>query len=339
MVVGAVQNGVQGKQDAGACGQVFVVGMNGSGTTMLLDHLSSHSCIYGFKAETRSLPYFLASSSRYGDLALDRNFAALWRDMLDAITGQLRSIEFDPAVPALQRRDAAAVFDHVLCSLAREAGKAVWCEKTPMHVRHISLLAERFPAARFIHIIRDGRDCAASFHRRWGFSPLRTITRWKAAVSEGIEQGRQLGTGRYLEVSYEKITAEPEPVLREILAFLGLPYEPDVMGAARVRPNSTSPTHRQVTRNTRSAETYFTARMVARMERVAGKLIAQLGYECGNPGGDEAVGKLALKWLEFKDDTRRLLTLSLRRGRLFRPSKWSYLFGHLRNAIKQKSMG
>ena len=42
-------------------GPIFVVGMNGSGTTMLLNHLDSHSTIYGFPQETRLLPQMLAA--------------------------------------------------------------------------------------------------------------------------------------------------------------------------------------------------------------------------------------------------------------------------------------
>jgi hypothetical protein len=40
-------------------GPIFVLGMNGSGTTMLLDLLSKHSEIYGFRGETKVLPYLV----------------------------------------------------------------------------------------------------------------------------------------------------------------------------------------------------------------------------------------------------------------------------------------
>jgi hypothetical protein len=317
--------------------QIFIVGMNGSGTTMLLDHLSSHTCIYGFAAETRSLPYFIASEGKYGDLSDDENFAALWRDMVDAIIGPMRSTDVARDVPVLQRRDPASVFDFVLGSLAKKSGKAIWCEKTPMHVRHISLLSAKFPNAKFIHIVRDGRDCAASFHRRWGFSPLRTIARWKHSVAEGIRQGRALDEGRYLEVSYEQITADPEPTLRTVLSFLGLPFEPAVLGSARKRPNTTAPSHGRVVRNARNAESYFSPSQIALMEGIAGQLLSELGYQCANPHGNRELGRVEKRRLELTDDVRRLVTLSLRHGRVFRPSKWGYLIGHVRNAMKQKS--
>ena len=61
--------------------QVFIVGMNGSGTTMLLDHLASHSLLFGFPAETQVLPYFIKRQTTYGDLADDANYWKLWSDL------------------------------------------------------------------------------------------------------------------------------------------------------------------------------------------------------------------------------------------------------------------
>ena len=49
--------------------QIFIVGMNGSGTTMLLDCLANHSMLFGFPGETKVLPSFLERESQYGDLA------------------------------------------------------------------------------------------------------------------------------------------------------------------------------------------------------------------------------------------------------------------------------
>ena len=65
--------------------QIFIIGMNGSGTTMLLDHLSNHSQIFGFPAETKSLPYFLKHESDYGDLRRPANLTRLWHQMKKSI--------------------------------------------------------------------------------------------------------------------------------------------------------------------------------------------------------------------------------------------------------------
>ena len=43
---------------------VFIVGMNGSGTTMMLDHLDHHPNLFGFGMETYILPHYLINESR-----------------------------------------------------------------------------------------------------------------------------------------------------------------------------------------------------------------------------------------------------------------------------------
>src|SRR5205823_8453697 len=44
---------------------------------------------------------------------------------------------------------------------ARGRGKRRYGLQGPDHVTHIALLAARLPEARFVHVIRDGRDVSA----------------------------------------------------------------------------------------------------------------------------------------------------------------------------------
>src|SRR5690606_15031419 len=96
-----------------------------------------------------------------------------------------------------------------------------------------------FPNAKFIHVIRDGRDCAASFHRRWQSNPRRTVTRWKHSVRQGREQGASLGD-RYLEVRYEDVTRDPDIALRGICSFLGIEFDDSILAAGRSRQDVAS---------------------------------------------------------------------------------------------------
>ena len=53
----------------------------------------------------------------------------------------------------------AAVYE----AYAAERGKPRWGDKTPLYMQHLPLLEQLFPGARFVHLIRDGRDAALSF--------------------------------------------------------------------------------------------------------------------------------------------------------------------------------
>ena len=50
-------------------------------------------------------------------------------------------------------------------SYAAAHGKPRWGDKTPMYMRHLTLLERLFPEARYVHLIRDGCDAALSFHQ------------------------------------------------------------------------------------------------------------------------------------------------------------------------------
>ena len=63
----------------------------------------------------------------------------------------------------------AAIFE----SYAAKEQKPRWGDKTPMYMRHLPLLDRLFPAAQYVHLIRDGRDAALSFLRM----PEGTFTR------------------------------------------------------------------------------------------------------------------------------------------------------------------
>lgn len=62
-------------------GPVFVTGMNGSGTTLVLRILDRHPNLYAFPGETKIMPHFILTLNRYGDLNVDDNFLRLWNDI------------------------------------------------------------------------------------------------------------------------------------------------------------------------------------------------------------------------------------------------------------------
>src|SRR5262245_65923483 len=106
--------------------------MNGSGTTMLLDHLSSHPMLYGFPGETKSLPYFIRNQSGYGDLADDSNYRKLWQDMREAVAVPAAAVAAagPPASGAGGgARSAAAGCDRITRSVGAQHGQASVVQK------------------------------------------------------------------------------------------------------------------------------------------------------------------------------------------------------------------
>jgi len=108
-------------------------------------------------------------------------------------------------------------------------------EKTPDHVRVLGALAKMFPRAKFLHVLRDGRDCTVSawFHiyrdspqwarERFPEFPMYvkvTARAWAHDVAAGQAFGRA-HPDRMLEVRYEQLHADPAGTVRRMLRFLG----------------------------------------------------------------------------------------------------------------------
>jgi putative sulfotransferase len=94
----------------------------------------------------------------------------------DALFEELRSfvMTLDPAPPVTQ-------YERVFDWLRRRFRKRVWVERSGGSLRGVARLARAFPRARFIHMIRDGRDCAMSMSRQLAFR-LHVVTTIQSAV-------------------------------------------------------------------------------------------------------------------------------------------------------------
>lgn len=284
--------------------QIFVIGINGSGTTMLAEALGRHPELYMFPQETRVLPYLV---HRYPDSIL-HNLSA--RRALADTLGRSRAFwrcnSSQPLVLSnevlVPLNDFSSVVDAMYGHFAQLEGKQRWGDKSPMYLQHIDVLARVFPNACFIHIYRDGRDSAQSFHRRWKQSPSRTIFRWKKAIVLGREQGKRLGIARYFELSYEDLTADPENWMRRVCAFAGLDFCPAVLSSSMQYMDEST---RQVAQgrmilNSNKWRTYFNSDQIDELEQIAGKTLADLGYAV-ELQGDKDLSSARLYWLKWQD--------------------------------------
>jgi hypothetical protein len=207
----------------------FIVGVPRSGTTLLRLQLDSHSDL--------AIP----PETGLGDLLAGVNGAAPTRaELLDAITALGTWPDFgvtrEELAEAFERAGRWSVADGVRAYYALYAssrGKSRYGDKTPGHARHMGAIAEALPEARFIHIIRDGRDVAASL-RDLPFAPAGGDMAAIAALwRDTIWRARRIAETlpHYVEVRYERLVTEPEAVLRELCDFLELTFDPAMLEA------------------------------------------------------------------------------------------------------------
>src|SRR5918994_120534 len=202
----------------------FIVGVGRSGTTLLRLMLDAHpdlaippethfvpELIELFEADQDAGPEevveIIASGRHWGDFDLDP----------EALTERVRATE---------PLDAAAATRAFFELYAEREGKPRWGDKTPIYIKHMRDIEGVIPEARFIHLIRDGRDVALSRAGRAlrHAAPMPKVARrWKRRILEARQQGEELGG--YLEVRYEDLILETEPVLRRVCEFIELPWD------------------------------------------------------------------------------------------------------------------
>jgi hypothetical protein len=275
---------------------LFIVGCARSGTTLLHRIVDAHPQIAitpemhwitrHFKSRnglvTLELASELAGHKRFSQFEINR----------EQFEGLLGSGEPVPYPTFLNR---------VFGLYGKVKNKPLVGNKTPAYVRSIPTLHALFPEARFVHIIRDGRDVCLSIlnwkkadrtagrFATWEEDPVSTTALWwKWNVTLGREDGAPLGSDLYHEVRYEALVSEPAKECERLCSFLDLPFDEGMLrfheGRERVEPGrSAKSAWLRVTPGLRDWRTQMCTGDVERFEAAAGDLLEELGYERAVP--------------------------------------------------------
>jgi hypothetical protein len=132
------------------------------------------------------------------------------------------SREFESGAPTLQN-----AFHSMLAVYTRICAKQVCVEKTPQHLHFVETLSDWYPEARFINMVRDGRDVALSLRKaKFCQFPLRhACLQWKHCIAIARTLERQLGE-RWMNVRMEDLVQNSADTMQQIMRFLGLRFEP-----------------------------------------------------------------------------------------------------------------
>jgi hypothetical protein len=217
---------------------------------------------------------------------------------------------------------------------ARREQKERWSEKTPLYALHIETIGRAFSGASFIHMIRDGRDCAISNHRRWGRHPANSMYRWKQVVDEGRRQGSLLGD-RYMEVRYEDLTQDPERHMKSVCSFLEVAFDERVLLASRVRDHMAGKRSRTIVKSQKKNTGYLSDSSLFSLERLAGKRLATLGYSTRCPEGDLEPSWLRRLWWLVHDSSAVLRRRITNKMTGQKQMTWQLFFSRLRGTIRQ----
>jgi hypothetical protein len=162
-------------------------------------------------------------------------------------------------------------------------------EKSPLDV---DAVAAMFPTARFLHVIRDGRDVALSMAAAadsWEPAMARDrslgarAARWRSEVEELRARAPALGD-RYLEVRFEQLKADFAPQARRLFEFAGIPCDDALLESVRADTQLSSYSAAARSSGFRGQgrsggwRDRLTRREGRAFDRAAGDLLVELGY-------------------------------------------------------------
>jgi hypothetical protein len=278
--------------------------MNRSGTTLLRMMLDAHTDLT-IPPETHFVPDMIKAAKADGSTP---------ESVLEAMKSHREWGDFEisdeemlgrfNALPKLKAGPAVRSFYDIY---AERQGKPRYGEKTPTYVQKMKLIQRALPEARFCHVIRDGRDVALSVLDR----TVRDLTagdvakRWQKKVTKAREDSPKLE--HYIEIRYEDLILDTEPVLRNVCEFFELPWQDELLTyhersadrlqeMARALPGGGKSKELSVERRMKTHEMttkppsadrvqrwrkQMTEEQRLQFEEVAGDLLKDLGYPVG----------------------------------------------------------
>lgn len=288
----------------------FIVGVGRSGTTMLRLMLDAHPALT-IPPETHFVPDLIDAieagatpEQAVGTMTAVRQWGDLGIEPSEVLV-RWQALETFEAPEAL--RAFYAIYQE-------RQDKPRWGDKTPIYVKSMRKIEKALPEARFIHVIRDGRDVALSRWKRTlgdkDPAPASQVAEgWQRRIRRAQKQGGRLN--HYLELRYEDLVTDTEPNLRKICEFLELDWDPVILryyehAAERMaemardlpatdgkptRPGEERMQAHAMTQKPPDPSAMYrwkekmSAEDVASFDAAAGELLAELGYEVSAPAG------------------------------------------------------
>lgn len=232
-------------------------------------------------------------------------------------------IETDDLIAHLDSKgwDFERICDYCYSEYARQDGKTGYMPKENYAFDYAFQLANRFPDALFVYLVRDPRDFALSYKN----APGGPKVAWMAAKQWQSDQQKSLifrdaYPDRTYTIRYEDLVTDAEEEVQKMFEFLDLPYNSRVLNPdesssetaekSQYWDNLSKPI---MTDNTNKFVKGLKKKEIQHIESVCRPIMLKLGYELFHANEPKSPGRLEQLWLFGKD---RVLQRILYRKRM-----------------------
>jgi len=234
----------------------FIIGNPRSGTSLLRLMLTCHSEIM-IPPECAFLVWWYEKYKNWNDENQDELLESFIKDLAQSKKIEFWELDFVLLKEYLSQRnisDYASLSDMVYSfyiEMKSSSKVKYWGDKNNYYVKHIDLLNQLFPDAKFIQIIRDGRDVASSYKNMGQIksdskyapnlpSEISEIAAEWAGNNEMIYTSFQKEglIDKTITVRYEDLVMHPEKSLKRLCDFLLIEFEDGMLNYHSENRNS-----------------------------------------------------------------------------------------------------
>lgn len=200
-------------------GMVFIVGMPRAGKTLVEQILASHPRVYG----SGELSYM---NSVVRDLNI---VSGAHTDASKRLPGDMQSVT---DIGVITRANLDRVTRDYIQHTAKNAGSAaVVTDKFALNYFHLGLIQQMFPDAKILHCTRHPFDtCLSCYFQSWTGSyhfshDLTDLAHFYKDYQRLMDHWRKTLSLPILDLKYEDLVENQDARTREMIDFLGLPWD------------------------------------------------------------------------------------------------------------------
>ncbi|WP_242205219.1 sulfotransferase family protein [Aestuariivivens insulae] len=271
---------------------IQIVGTQRSGSN-LLRLILNQSPLISAHHPPHILKVFYPILHKYGDLEQHDNFSRLVHDVCRLVeTNPVKwnlNLDRNEILKNCREHTLVEVYRAVYEAMAIQEGASFWCCKSMANLNYYEAIEANGMKPYYIHLVRDGRDVAASFKKTLVGEKhaYHLAAIWKNNYLKAKKLFQHVEPKRCLTISYESLIANPKEVLEQINAFLGLHLDETALeyfnsneskitaAAGYMWSNLTMPI---MSNNTRKFLEVLTPEEIEIFERVAGDVLEENGY-------------------------------------------------------------
>lgn len=234
----------------------------------------------------------------YEDIENEDNFKKLCEDVCLEINTQIGIWEYDfdseKMAQEIERKNFVGIYNYVYAKEAEASNASRVFIKDNYSFNYFYYLYDNFPGAKFIYLVRDGRDYTVSYMKNPSmFDSMGAIAQqWSSEQRKCLSlYSRFKDSGKILPVHYEDLTKNAETTIREICAFAGIEFHEDMTkfykkdknikdaGSAKAWNNLSKPIKKK---NFGKYKRELSPRQIEKIESFAYRELIHCGYRLEN---------------------------------------------------------